>query len=239
MLSPLALAAGPGRAASWLNFGHEAGSGRVVASQRNLPAFSALKLGGAFALELQQGDRPRLDVELDDNLQPLLETEVRDTTLHIREQRHFKATTLRLVLTTPRLDAIHLSGAAAIRCDSWSAERLSLYLGGAAALKLRGLGLQTLFADLGGSSMLSAEGTAGQLQATLGGAAGLQAAKLQTREATLQIGGSAQATVWAQQLLRASVGGAGGLRYHGQPRTELATSGSGTVKALGDLPGGR
>ncbi|WP_395702830.1 head GIN domain-containing protein [Aquabacterium sp.] len=235
-LAPLALAAGPGHAASWFGFGAERGSGRVVIDKRSLPPFSALTLGGAFALTLRQGAPQQLEVELDDNLQPLLEAEVIDTTLQLREQRALKPTILRLVLTAPRLDNIHLSGAAALKCEAWAAERLSLHLGGAAAAKWRGLDLQRLFADLGGSAMLSAEGQAGLLQAALGGSSGLQAAALQAREATLQIGGSAQATVWAQQLLRASVGGAGGLRYHGQPRTELASSGAGTIKALGEPP---
>ncbi|HSW05550.1 GIN domain-containing protein [Aquabacterium sp.] len=214
------------------------GSGRLRREERALVPFSALKLGGSLAVELRQAATPRLALEGDDNILPLIETEMHDTTLHIVQRRGIKPTRLLLVLHTPLLDSVTMGGAAVLNTEAWQAPRLTVNAGGAAALRLRGLRLETVFAELGGAAVLTLAGAAGELVATLGGSAALRAAALQARSATLQIGGAGNALVSAREQLKASVGGAGGLRYHGQPRTELSRSGAGTIKALGDAPAG-
>lgn len=212
------------------------GSGQLRREERAVGPFSALKLGGSLDVELRQADRPRLEIEGDDNLLPLIALEMHDTTLHIVQRRGMKPTRLQIVLYTPVLDSVSLGGAAVLNTEAWQAPRMTVKAGGAAVLRLRGLRLETVFAELGGAAVLTMAGTADDLVATLGGSAVLRAATLQARNATLQIGGAGNATVSAREQLKASVGGAGGLGYHGQPHTELSRSGAGSIQALGETP---
>jgi hypothetical protein len=221
-----------------LSFGAVRGSGTVQREMRSVKPFSALRLGGSMAAELRHGEQPQVELEADDNLLPLIELRLDDTTLVVSEKESMKPTRRRIVVTTPSLDSLHLGGSAALRCEGWSAARLTLKCGGSASVKLQGLKLQTLFAELGGSSQVSAEGEVDELTAVLGGSAGLRAGRLQARRAALQAGGSSQSTLWVQQRLQAALSGSSGLRYHGQPPVlDTTKSGAATVKDLGDGPG--
>lgn len=213
------------------------GSGTVVTQQRPVSPFASLRLGGSVAVELRQGEQAMVQVEIDDNLQPLVELEWRDTELRITEKKRLKPTRQRIVVITPTLNSIELGGSAVLRAEAWSAPRLTVKGGGSGVVKLQGVQLQTLFAELGGSSMLlleaAPEATLATLTAVLGGSSGLRAGALPAREVTLQVGGSAQATVWALQRLKAAASGAGGVRYRGTPQTDLSRSGAATIRALG------
>lgn len=223
-----------------LGFGSLKGSGTVQRELRGVKPFSALRLGGSMAAELRHGALPQVEVETDENLLPLIELRMEDTTLVVSEKESMRPTRRRIVVHTPGLDSLHLGGSAALRCDAWSAARLTLTCGGSASVKLQGLKLQTLFAELGGSSQVSAEGEVDELTAVLGGSAGLRAGRLQARRAALQAGGSSQSTLWVQQKLQAALSGSSGLRYHGQPTVlETSKSGSAFVKALGEGPAAR
>lgn len=213
------------------------GSGTVVSQQRPVAPFSSLRLGGSVVVELRHGERPMVQVEVDDNLQPLVVLEWRDTVFRVSEQKRLKPTRQRIVVVTPTLDSVELGGSAVLRAEAWSASRLTVKGGGSSVVKLQGVQLGSVFAELGGSSMLVLEAapaaTLATLAAVLGGSSGLRAGALPAREVTLQVGGSAQATVWALDRLKAAASGAGGVRYRGTPQTELSRSGAGTIQALG------
>lgn len=212
------------------------GSGRIAHEERRLLPFSALKIGGSLALELRHGDTPRLELEGDDNLLPMIEAVVQDTTLIVRQTQGFKPTRLRLMLYTPALDSISVSGSALLRCLTWTAPRLTLRAGGAGMLKFEDLQLQKLYVDLGGSATLAMTGHVDELVAEMGGSSIIRAPWLLTADATLKLGGSSVALVHPVRSLNASAGGSSVLRYHGKPRTELARSGSAVIRALGDAP---
>lgn len=212
--------------------GSTKGSGRMKREERRMFPFSALKIGGSLALELRRGDRPRLELEGDDNLLPMIQAVVEDTTLILRQTHGFKPTRLQMVLYTPALDSIAVGGSALVRSDGWTAPRLTLNAGGAGMLRFEGLQLQKLFAETGGSATLAMTGSVDELVAELGGSSVIRAPKLLARSATLKLGGSSVAVVNATQTLRAAAGGSAVLRYHGQPRTELSTSGSAAIQAM-------
>lgn len=211
------------------------GSGRMQREERRMFPFSALKIGGSLALELRHGDKPRLELEGDDNILPMIEAVVEDTTLTLRQTQGIKPTRLKMVLHTPMLDSISVSGAALVRCDAWSAQRLTLKAGGAGVLRFEGLQLQKLFAETGGSATLAMDGSVDELVAEMGGSSVLRAPKLVARSAVVKLGGSSTAVVNATQSLRVAAGGASVLRYHGQPpQTELSKSGAAAIHAVAD-----
>ncbi len=231
----LAPAAAP--AAPWSFGGTTRGSGTVTREVRVVEAFDTMRLSGSVKVELRQGERDGIEVETDDNLQPLIEVVHRGAALDIGQRGNIKPTTLSIVVTARRIDALTVSGAAGLVAPGrWKAEKLRLDIGGAGVIKFSDLAVEQLSVDGGGSGVLNLGGSAGVLRGALGGASTLSAKRLSTREADLRIGGSAQAVLWVRESLQGSVGGAGALRYYGKPRADVARGGAGKVAALGLTP---
>nr|WP_281375157.1 head GIN domain-containing protein [Aquabacterium terrae] len=196
-----------------------------------------MRLSGSVKVELRQADRDAVEVETDDNLQPLIQLVQRDGALDIAERGPIKPTQLSIVVFVRRLESIAVGGAAGLVAPGpWLGERLRLDVGGAGVVKFSALAVEHVGVDAGGSSVLNLGGRAGVLKGALGGAATLSARRLQAREADLRVGGSAQAVLWVRESLQGSVGGAGGLRYYGKPRTDVSRGGAGKVAALGAEP---
>jgi hypothetical protein len=54
------------------------GSGAVVPESQHLPEFKEIKLGGRGKMKITQGSRSAMEVITNDNIQPSIETEVKN-----------------------------------------------------------------------------------------------------------------------------------------------------------------
>src|SRR5205085_3408273 len=59
-----------------VGFGGEKGSGKIVTEKRNVSGFKGVDVGGDFQVEITAGKEFAVEIETDDNLLPLIETEV-------------------------------------------------------------------------------------------------------------------------------------------------------------------
>jgi hypothetical protein len=237
LLLGAALAPAAAGAGSWSFGGTTRGSGKITREVRVVEPFDTLRVSGASKLELRQGEREGIEVETDDNIQPLIETMHRGSTLEIGQRGNIKPTSLSIVITARRIDVLEVSGAAGLVAPGrWRAEKMRLEVGGAGVLKFADLAVEHLGVEGGGSGVLNLGGSAGVLRGALGGASTLSAKRLSAREADLRVGGSAQAVLWVRESLQGSVGGAGALRYYGKPRADVSRGGAGKVAALGLTP---
>ena len=67
-----------------MNFGGVHGSGNVASDKRDLTGFRAVDVGGVFQVEITAQKEFSVEVEGDDNLLPLIKTEVDDGVLKIQ-----------------------------------------------------------------------------------------------------------------------------------------------------------
>jgi putative autotransporter adhesin-like protein len=104
---------------------------------------------------------------------------------------------MRVLVTTPSLDALALSGSGVVT--------------------VRGVRARTLAVTLSGSGVLHAAGTADRLTASLDGSGVAQLGALVAREVRATVAGSGRMDVTATRALRASVPGTGAIFYGGDP----------------------
>src|SRR5437764_1120627 len=91
--------------------GKTTGSGTTKVEKRNVPAFTSVKISGAYDVEIVAQKEQSLEVEGDDNLLPLVKTEVSNGVLDIGNEKSFSTRgKLRLRLSVPQLDGISTSG---------------------------------------------------------------------------------------------------------------------------------
>ncbi|WP_425260132.1 GIN domain-containing protein [Rubrivivax sp. RP6-9] len=233
----LALAAGAAlplqaRAIDLQRFLPVTGSGRIVTQEPPVGSFGGVSVADALVVDIEQAQPPGLFLEGDDNLLPLLDLQVQDGVLRVRQRRPLKPTRLRIVARVWQLDSLAVSGSAVLRGDGLVAKTLQLRGGGSGVVKLQALTAERVVVQAGGSTVLRLAGRANELALDAGGSALVDGAALQVRRVEARLGGAAAAKVWAADRLSGNVAGSAVLRYRGDPQLALDSSGSGRIRKL-------
>jgi hypothetical protein len=188
------------------------GSGKSATDARIVPAFTAIDTSGSGALVLKVGDVQSVKITADDNLMPLLTSEVKHGVLMLGVQGSISTKTkIRYEITAPRIERIENSGAVATEASGFK--------GGALAVSASGAGSVTL------------SGKVDSLKATLSGVGSLNADKLTADRVTVDLSGVGSAEIRAEKSLKADVSGVGSMTWRGGA-TDVSTnvSGIGSVK---------
>ena len=176
------------------------GSGDVATDVRTLPPFASVDLAGANTVTIGVGGEQRVVVRGDENVIPLVTTDVEDGTLVIAQSESFDtATSLTVEIVVPALDAVRLSGAGTIAVDGHDLDQLAL--------------------SLPGSGTLRGSGDAQRLEVELGGTGDLELGALVATHATVALSGSGNVHVHATDSLVARISGTGSVFYAGDPES--------------------
>jgi hypothetical protein len=191
------------------------GSGRIVRQVRPVAPFTSVELDDSTDLEVRLGSTRSLTVEADDNLLPLLTTEVRGDTLVVASHGSYRTQrTPRVWLTVPDLREVRVLGSGDVRLVGVANAGLSL--------------------NIEGSGDVEAVGRTGMLDATIEGSGDFKLRGLYARNARVRIMGSGDATVAVSGALDANVSGSGDVRYIGHPSwISVRKDGSGSVSQIG------
>ena len=192
------------------------GSGNRKTEKRDLPAFKAMDTTGAYRVEVLCQKPASFEIEADDNILPLIKTEVRDGVLYVNgEQRYNSENAVALRISLPELISISSRGAGEITVQDASGDDLKIESTGASSIKATGK-LKTA-----------------NISST--GAGDIDASRLQAEKVKVTVTGAASISVYASEQLDVSVSGAGSVSYSGNPKTvNKSVSGLGSVNKKED-----
>lgn len=186
------------------------GNGNIVTQNRSVQEFASVEAEGAFDIEWAPGPAA-CTITTDENLQSHVEASMNGSKLRLRWHGQLRPTHgMKVRLSSSTLTASRLTGAV----------RLT-------ATRLSGKGF---YIDGTGATRVTADGTVGELMATMSGASKLNAASLQVKMAQLSISGAGKAEVSVSEVLKVSISGAGKVTYSGNPTVERDISGAGSVR---------
>jgi carbon monoxide dehydrogenase subunit G len=188
------------------------GSGTVASESRAVSGFNAVEISGAGELSIEQTGTESLSIEAEDNILPLLTSEVSGGTLKLdKKPRAFLRTTKPITyrLTVKDLTRLGISGSATVRVSQ--------------------LRTPSLHVEISGSGAVTAAGTADDQQLEISGSGSYDAAQVTGKSATIDISGSGKATVNASDVLDVQISGSGTVTYSGDPRITQDVSGSGRL----------
>ena len=189
------------------------GSGTEAKDERSVSGFTEIEVGGALDVKVEVGPETSVVVVGDDNLTPLVTTEVDGNELELKTTEGVSPVVgLAVKVTMPRLDRLDCGGAADVEVTGLSGERLEVDVGGAGDVKL--------------------QGTIDMLELEVGGAGDVHALELEAKSADIDLGGAGDAQVHVTESLRAEVQGAGDVHYKGDPTVDSDLKGSGELKKL-------
>lgn len=176
------------------------GSGKMKTEKREVASFTSIDASGALEVEIACQQEPGLELEGDDNLLPLIKTEVRGGTLYITSEKSFSSRRgIRARITAPNIESISSSGASDFRVTQIKNEKLRVENSGASSINLSGE-TRVLILELSGASKAETE-------------------NLKAERVTVSLSGAGKANVYASEELNAEVSGAGSVTYTGDPKT--------------------
>lgn len=191
------------------------GSGVRKTEKRDLGSFTSIQASGAYEMKVTCQQPPSFEIEGDDNILPLIKTEVRDGVLHIHNEKSYNPTTIIMIrIGLADLNRFATDGAGDVSITNVKNDKLSINTTGAAKIKAEG---QTKLVDI-----------------NVPGAAKIDASNLRAERATVMVMGAAQVDVYASQQLDATVSGVGQISYSGNPGVvNKNVTGLGTVNKKG------
>ena len=210
----------------------EQGNGNVVKQERKVAAFNAIDVSGAFDVYITQGSVQSVFVEADDNLLPLIRTEVKGSTLMIGNEKPIRdPKSLKVYITVPDLRTIELSGAVNLHSQNkLTFTELGIEISGATEANLE-LAVQKLDISSSGGSEMRFTGMANKVNMDVSGAVNIHAYDLLAEYVSLSISGAGDAEINVTKELLAEISGAASVRYKGDPqKVDSNVSGAGSIK---------
>src|SRR5436190_3061902 len=188
-----------------------AGSGNRKTEKREVKTFNAIDTSGAYNINVTCQKPATFEIEADDNILPLIKTEVRDGILFVSNDQPYhssKPAVLRIVL--PDLNSVSSHGAGEIKIADARSNDLRIESTGAASV--------------------IASGTAASVRISSSGAGKIDTSNLRAEKARVDVNGASSIDVYASEQLDVSVSGVGNVSYSGNPKVvNKHVSGIGSV----------
>ncbi len=181
-----------------INFGAVCGSGELATDNRSISGFRSVETGGIFQVEITAQKEFGVVVEADDNLLPLIRTEVRGGVLHIESEKRIKSNNpIRVRVSAPDIEKLDVSGVANVSLDNIKNAALAI--------------------DSSGASKIRVTGETSKLTVDISGATKVNAEELKAANADIGASGASFVSVNVSSDLRANASGASRVIYAGNP----------------------
>ncbi len=208
------------------------GSGNVTTQSRSISeSFTGVTADGGLEVVVEQGDAAAVTIEADDNIIPLIKTEVNGSILVIRTEGSY-STSHGPVITVrmPRVNELNIDGGSTLRSNgTLISENLKLTAGGGAHMEVH-VEADRLTLDADGGAGIEINGKALDFEVSASGGSPVEAERLQANNVTADASGGASISVYPILSLKADASGGGSVGYHHLPKTiTKSESGGGVV----------
>jgi hypothetical protein len=191
------------------------GSGEIVTEGREVTGFDEIEVTGLGQVVVEVTGTESLTVEGDDNVLPLLETEVSDGRLELRVPADTRFDLTEMVVY--RVTASELSGLSVVA---------------SADIRATGIDAESFEIDIAGSGDIEVAGRTGSIDIEIAGSGNVDAAEVLASRGEVDIAGSGDVTLNASETLDVAINGSGNVKYLGRPELDQSINGSGTISRV-------
>jgi Putative auto-transporter adhesin, head GIN domain len=187
------------------------GSGVRQTQKREVSPFKAVHSEGAFQIDIVCQKDQSVEVEGDDNILPLISTEVSNNVLRIRPVKGYNTEDpIRIKITVPNLEAVTGSGAGTIDVAGLKNDKFEVQVNGAPTVRLNGE-TKVLSVDTNGAGKIDTH-------------------KLRASEVTVDSKGVSRVEVYASDKLNVTISGPSHVIYEGDPEINQTINGPGKLE---------
>lgn len=186
------------------------GSGTITSESREVTDYKRVRVVGSSKVTFQLASEYRCEITADDNLLPLIQSEVSGDELVISFERSISPSqTVEIALAGPALSEFGIVGSGQFAADGVDAEAFKFVVTGSGKAVLKGL--------------------TKDLDISISGSGSVSAAELTAENAKVRISGSGSADLDVSRSLSVRVAGSGKVKYSGDAFVEQTIAGSGSV----------
>jgi hypothetical protein len=189
------------------------GSGHLSTESRNVSNFQRVTLKGSGELTIEQTGKEALTITADDNLLPLITSDVDGNELVLEPKKHTNIDPTQRIaykLEVGKLVGISVAGDGVLNANGIVSDRLQITGAGSTTGKL--------------------SGQVENLEIVVTGEGKYEAGDLKSKEVKVMITGDGKAVVAASEKLDVTVIGSGTVEYIGDPTIKQSVVGSGSVQ---------
>ena len=186
------------------------GSGQLATTQREVSGFTKVELSGQGDLTIEQTGTESLTISAEENLLPLLTSDVSGDTLVLGTKPNttiVPSQPITYSVTVKDLNGLAVSGSGTISAPKLATTDLTTKISGSGTIN----------------------GAANDQNLEISGSGRYQAEGLTSKTIKARISGSGNATVMATDVLDVAISGSGSLTYSGNPEVKQEISGSGKL----------
>lgn len=187
------------------------GSGNRIQQKRDVGSFTSISTEGDFEIAVVCQKPQSLEIEGDDNILPLVSTEVSNNVLRVRNLRGYSVSQpISLKISVPDLTGVSASGAGSIVVTGVKNDKFEINANGAPSIRAAGE-TKLLTIDANGAGQLDVH-------------------KLRAANAQVDSKGVANVEVYASEQLNVTISGPSSVLYHGSPVVNKTIHGPGQVE---------
>lgn len=221
--------------AQWFSKNTIKGNGKIITEKRSTANYDQIRVGGFFDVELVSGKEGAITIVGEENILPLVKTEVENGVLLIYTEKNKSInTSKKLLITVPfeSISDVSLGGSGSITTKSTiKTTKFSVKLSGSGDINLT-LDVNDAEVNISGSGDVNLKGKATNYDGKLSGSGDLNTYELNAENANAVISGSGNIQLFCSNNLIARISGSGSINYKGNPKTiDTKVSGSGSISA--------
>ena len=191
------------------------GSGKRLTQKREVASFTSVAAEGAFDIEIVCQKTLDIEVEADDNILPLVSTEVRNNVLWVKPTSNYSAEDApKIKIKVPDIQAFSADGAGKIQISGVNNDKLQI--------------------SLDGAPNLTASGTTKMVGIDTNGAAKIDTHNLRADHAIVDSKGVSKVDLGISNQLDVNVSGPSHVTYSGDPIVNKTVHGPGKVEKRND-----
>jgi predicted small secreted protein len=187
------------------------GSGNRQKQKREVASFNSISTNGAFEIDIVCQQPVGIEIEGDDNILPLVSTDVSNNVLHIKNLRDYSVSDpIKLKISVPDLEGIAVNGAGKIEIAGMKNEKFEIDSNGAPTIRVSG---ETKLVDI-----------------DTNGAGKIDTHKLRASKVIVDTKGVSRVDVRAADQLDVTISGPSHVTYEGDPVVNKTVNGPGSVE---------
>jgi hypothetical protein len=187
------------------------GSGKLKKEKRSVGAFTSIATEGAFDIKVVCQQPQDVEISGDDNILPLVSTEVTNNVLHIKSSRSYSTSeSVTLKISVADLAGIHSDGAGTIEISGLKNDKFEI--------------------DINGAPTVSAAGETKELKIDANGAGKIDTHKLRAARVEVASKGVSAVEVYAGEQLDVNITGPSHVSYRGNAVVKKNVMGPGSVE---------
>lgn len=191
------------------------GSGKRQTEKREVASFTSISAEGAFNINVVCQKNLSLEVEGDDNILPLVSSEVSGNVLHLTNKQNYSVNEpITFTISVPNLEAVSVNGAGKIEVSGMNNEKFTI--------------------DANGAPSISGSGTTKLITVETNGAAKIDTHNLRASKAVVDSKGVSKVDLGISDQLDVTVSGPSHVTYKGDPVVNKTIHGPGKVEKRSD-----